>query len=197
MKRFGFVLMLVLGLGVATSCSEKQSSTEKPVEAVSVPAEKAIELKTEMQPAQKPPAEKEKAVTAEKTSAETAKPVKEPVEKKAVKQTTAAVQKAVEQAAAPIAAAEREIDAEAGAKLFKAKCVPCHGAEGKGTAMAPAFKGNGWIKGASNSEIAKVIKEGRAGAAKKYKEFAVPMPATKGVTDEEVDGLAVYIKSIN
>ncbi len=37
-----------------------------------------------------------------------------------------------------------------GASLYKSKCLPCHGADGAGTAMAPGFQGNAFLKSASN-----------------------------------------------
>ncbi len=63
-----------------------------------------------------------------------------------------------------------------GAAVFKSKCAPCHGADGQGTAMAPAFKGNAFVKSSADADIAAVIKNGREGAAKKYKNFAIGMP---------------------
>ncbi|MFQ5465807.1 MAG: c-type cytochrome [Thermodesulfobacteriota bacterium] len=83
-----------------------------------------------------------------------------------------------------------------GAAIFKAKCAACHGAGGKGTAMAPAFAGNEWIKGADKADIAATIKNGRQGAAKKYKKFAIGMPAQKAMPDGDVEALVGYLKDL-
>lgn len=84
-----------------------------------------------------------------------------------------------------------------GAAIFKSKCSPCHGAEGQGTAMAPAFKGNAFITGSKDgAEIAATIKEGRAGAAKKYKNFAIAMPAQKALTDDDIKAVIGVLKEL-
>lgn len=80
-----------------------------------------------------------------------------------------------------------------GAAIYKAKCTPCHGADGAGTAMAPAFKGNAWLKGAADADVAAVITNGREGAAKKYKQFAIGMPKQK-LSDDEVKAVVGTIK---
>ncbi len=83
-----------------------------------------------------------------------------------------------------------------GAAIFKAKCSPCHGAEGQGTAMAPAFKGNAFIIDSKVEDISAVIKSGREGAAKKYKQFAIGMPAQKTMTDEEIKAVIEFQKTL-
>lgn len=82
-----------------------------------------------------------------------------------------------------------------GAALYKAKCQPCHGVDGKGTAMAPAFAGNEYIKTGTNEQITDVIVKGRQGAEKKYKQYAIGMPAQKLTADEAKDVVA-YLKSL-
>jgi mono/diheme cytochrome c family protein len=82
-----------------------------------------------------------------------------------------------------------------GAAIFKAKCAPCHGADGQGTAMAPAFKGNAWVKGASDAELSDTILKGREGAAKKYKQYAIGMPKQK-LADDEAKAVEAHIKGI-
>jgi cbb3-type cytochrome c oxidase subunit III len=82
-----------------------------------------------------------------------------------------------------------------GAATYKAKCLPCHGADGKGTAMAPAFAGNEFIKTGTEEQITDVITKGRQGAEKKYKQFAIGMPAQKLTADEAKDVVA-YLKSL-
>lgn len=82
-----------------------------------------------------------------------------------------------------------------GAALYKAKCQPCHGVDGKGTAMAPAFVGSEYIKTATDAQITEVMLKGRQGAEKKYKQFAIGMPAQKLSADEAKDVVA-YLKSL-
>lgn len=82
-----------------------------------------------------------------------------------------------------------------GAAVYKAKCLPCHGAEGKGTAMAPAFTGSEFIKASTDEQISEVILKGREGAKKAYKQFAIGMPAQKLSADEAKDVVA-YLKTL-
>lgn len=85
--------------------------------------------------------------------------------------------------------------AQDGAAIYKAKCMPCHGPEGKGSAMAPAMTGNEWLKKASDQEINDVILKGREGAAKKYKQYAIGMPAQK-LSEAETKAVAAYVKGL-
>ncbi|HBG46925.1 MAG TPA: cytochrome C [Deltaproteobacteria bacterium] len=80
-----------------------------------------------------------------------------------------------------------------GAAVYKAKCAPCHGADGQGTAMAPGFKGSEWVRSTADAEIATVITAGREGAAKKYKQFAMGMPKQK-LSDDDVTAVVAHIK---
>ncbi len=82
------------------------------------------------------------------------------------------------------------------AALYKAKCSPCHGAEGVGTAMAPAHRGNKFIKDSTPAQITAVIRNGREGAAKHYKQFPIGMPAQKSLSDEQVAALVAYLKTL-
>lgn len=82
-----------------------------------------------------------------------------------------------------------------GGALYKTKCVMCHGADGKGTAMGPAFKDSGFVRSSGDQAIAEVILKGREGAAKKYKNIALGMPAQK-LKDEDVSALVAYLKSL-
>lgn len=83
-----------------------------------------------------------------------------------------------------------------GAAIFKTKCVACHGADGKGTPMAPAQAGNDFIKNSKEADIIAVIKNGREGAAKKYKQFAMAMPK-QVLSDDETKAVVAYLKSLN
>lgn len=83
-----------------------------------------------------------------------------------------------------------------GAGVFKSKCAPCHGANGQGTPMAPAFTGNDFIKSSSAADIAAVVKNGRSGADKKYKNFAIAMPAQKAMADADIAAVVEHLKSL-
>lgn len=178
------VLTLALGLGVITGCSEKKE-----------PAEKAQALQQAPAPNVTGPLVEEKNVT-EAAAVAKQKPAASP----AVKDKTAG-QKAPAQAAAvkeaPQEPAQVPVDVEAGAAIYKSKCSPCHGAEGKGTTMAPALKGNEWIKASSNDDVTNVIRKGRQGNGKKYPNFFVDMPATRGLAETDEAVLIGYLRSLN
>lgn len=103
----------------------------------------------------------------------------------------------IEKESAPAQAAASPETVRLGGSIFKAKCVACHGTGGQGSAMAPGFVGNEWIKSTDIAGISTVIKKGRQGSAKKYKKFPIPMPAHATMKSEEVSALAHYIKSLN
>lgn len=85
--------------------------------------------------------------------------------------------------------------AKTGAEIFKATCTACHGPAGEGKkSLGPALKGNEFVVKGSDADISATIKDGRSGAAKKYKEFPSPMPAQKALTDAEIADLVSYIK---
>ena len=84
-----------------------------------------------------------------------------------------------------------------GAEIFKSKCSACHGATGQGTPMAPAFNGNEFIKSSAAGDIATVVKTGREGAAKKYKNFAIGMPAQKTMSDADIAAVVEDGKSLS
>ncbi|MDO8445684.1 MAG: c-type cytochrome [Deltaproteobacteria bacterium] len=74
-------------------------------------------------------------------------------------------------------------------------CTACHGAKGEGKkALGPALKGNEFIVKGSDADISATIKDGRSGAAKKYKEFPSPMPPQKALTPDEIHELVEYLK---
>ncbi|TAN63752.1 cytochrome c [bacterium] len=83
-----------------------------------------------------------------------------------------------------------------GAATYKSKCSPCHGAEGQGSAMAPAFTKNAFVKDSKEADIAAVIKNGRSGAAKKYKNFAIDMPKQATLDDETVKAVVAHLKTL-
>lgn len=82
-----------------------------------------------------------------------------------------------------------------GEKVFKAKCSACHGKNGEGTAAAPGFIDNPFIKGES-APIMEVILNGRTRRSLKYKEFnSLEMPKSK-LSDEEADAVVTFVKSL-
>ena len=81
-----------------------------------------------------------------------------------------------------------------GATIFKSKCSACHGQDGAGSAVAPAFKGNAFIQNSSETDIAQVIKNGRTGAEKKYKQFAIAMPK-QTLNDDEIKAVITQLKT--
>lgn len=83
-----------------------------------------------------------------------------------------------------------------GGAIYKSKCAACHGAEGQVTAMAPAFKGNAFIGESSLEEISNVIRNGRQGATKKYKNFAIGMPR-QSLNHDEIKGIVSYLKDLS
>lgn len=218
------VLSLALSSALISGCAEKKEATEKPKEAALAPVEAVAQKPAEPEP---PVARVETEIKPEKAASvkeqakapvKKAAPAKEaaPVEavkavekavvekeaaavvavktaEKAVEEKAVAAEKAVEKALTPTAAG----DAAAGAVIFKMKCAPCHGAEGKGTAMAPALKDSAWVKAASVADITGVIKNGRQGKAKKYANFFVDMPASKAMPESDLAALAAYLKSLN
>lgn len=82
-----------------------------------------------------------------------------------------------------------------GAAIYLTKCVICHGIDGKGTATGSAFKGSEYLATSSDEEIAAVVLKGRSVADKKYKEFAIGMPAQK-IDEADMPGLIEYLKSL-
>ncbi len=83
-----------------------------------------------------------------------------------------------------------------GAEIFKSKCSACHGATGQGTPMAPAFNGNDFVKSSEAADIAAVVKNGREGAAKHYKNFAIGMPAQKTMADADIEAVVAHLKEL-
>ena len=82
-----------------------------------------------------------------------------------------------------------------GVAIYKSKCAMCHGADGQGSAMGPAFKGNEFVTSGSEKVITEVILNGRNGAAKKYKNLAMGMPALK-LSGSEVSAVVAHLKSL-
>ena len=78
--------------------------------------------------------------------------------------------------------------------FFKETCGICHGESGEGIkGLAPALKGNDWVKGASEGDLANTITKGRQGDAKRHKDIPGPMPANS-MSDSRLKGVISYIK---
>jgi cbb3-type cytochrome c oxidase subunit III len=78
----------------------------------------------------------------------------------------------------------------------KGNCYACHGADGKGTPLAPDLTDAKWLNGdGSLAMITKTVKEGVAAP----KEHPTPMPAMGGatLTDKEVASVAAYVLSLS
>ena len=89
-----------------------------------------------------------------------------------------------------VAAAQSEKDIA----YFKETCGACHGENGEGMkGLAPALKGNAWVKSASDADLANTITKGRAGDAKRHKDIPAPMPANS-MSDSRLKGVIAYLK---
>ena len=82
-----------------------------------------------------------------------------------------------------------------GEAVYKSKCAMCHGADGAGSPMGNAFKGNEFISGGSDADIADTILKGRSGAARKYSQYSMGMPAQK-LGDDDLKAVVAYLKSL-
>jgi len=83
-----------------------------------------------------------------------------------------------------------------GVTIYRSKCAPCHGVEGRGTAMAPDFINNAFIGENSLDEISNVIRNGRQGAAKKYRQYAIGMPR-QNMSQDEIVSVVDYLKELS
>lgn len=197
-----YLLFAAIGLSLVLlgGCSEQknESVAEKVQHSAETVAETIKEKAPETATAVKE-ATPERIAAAKEIVTETAESVVETVKEKAAEKESSAAPKvaAVQKAATPTEAAASPETVRLGGSIFKAKCVACHGTDGKGSTMAPGFVGNEWTKSTDIAGISTVIKNGRQGSAKKYKKFPIPMPAHATMKSEEVSALAHYIKSLN
>jgi cytochrome c oxidase cbb3-type subunit III len=77
-----------------------------------------------------------------------------------------------------------------GDAVFKERCTPCHGSDGKGNLVigTPDFTSPTTQSGMSDSGIIDTITNGRKGTI---------MPAWKGkLSDEEIAAVAAYVRSL-
>ncbi|HUJ30288.1 MAG TPA: cytochrome c [Candidatus Acidoferrum sp.] len=81
--------------------------------------------------------------------------------------------------------------AQGGAALFKAKCAPCHGADGKGdTSMGKTLK----VRDLSSEEVQKQTDAELTAITENGKN---KMPAYKGkLTDAQISDLVKYIRTL-
>jgi cytochrome c6 len=81
--------------------------------------------------------------------------------------------------------------AQSGAALFKAKCAPCHGADGKGdTSMGKTLKVRDLtsedVQKQTDAELTAITENGKG-----------KMPAYKGkVTDEQIKQLVAFVRTL-
>ena len=84
-----------------------------------------------------------------------------------------------------------------GAAIYKAKCQACHGADGVGSPMAHAFKGNDWIKTQKEDVISGVIKNGRAAKESRFEKGKYTIGMAKQVlTDDEINAIVTHLKGL-
>src|SRR3972149_212012 len=82
--------------------------------------------------------------------------------------------------------------AKEGKDLYAEHCVKCHGAKGQGMkGVAPPHKGNEFITKSSKDDVKAVVREGRAGAAKKYKKFPLDMPKL-GLSEDDIEAIVTF-----
>lgn len=84
-----------------------------------------------------------------------------------------------------------------GAAIYKSKCQACHGADGAGSAMAPAFKGNDWIKKEKEDAIAATITNGRDAKSSRYEKgkFTIGMPK-QALSPDDVKAVVAHLKGL-
>ncbi len=94
---------------------------------------------------------------------------------------------------AATAASAPVVAAESPAKTFLARCSPCHGKEGKPSAVFAKqgvrdFTDQAWQKATSDAVIEKTIREGKKGTL--MASFA------NQLSSEEIKGLVAYVRKL-
>ena len=84
--------------------------------------------------------------------------------------------------------------------VYLLRCAACHGADGEGTnnewpRLAPALKGNPFVKNAPAAAVISVIRLGRNGRERLYHESYPNMPAFGAAAVFDVDGLVNFLKT--
>jgi len=83
-----------------------------------------------------------------------------------------------------------------GAAIYRTNCASCHGPNGQGSPMGPAIQGNKFVLESDDKAVADVIRNGREGAAKLYKDISMGMPAQR-LTDEELTAIVEYTRKLS
>lgn len=84
-----------------------------------------------------------------------------------------------------------------GPDVFKKVCSACHGKNGEGKPrMGPAFVGNEFIIDSDLDVIAEVIRKGRMGGDKLYKDIPIPMMPQRKLTEAELIAVTGYLKKL-
>jgi mono/diheme cytochrome c family protein len=73
-----------------------------------------------------------------------------------------------------------------GRAIYQASCSSCHGSDGGG-GVGPAMKGNPFVAGSSDADVAEVIAAGRSGTA---------MPGFP-LSQEDLDAVVAYLRTLD
>jgi cytochrome c6 len=77
--------------------------------------------------------------------------------------------------------------AQDAAATYKAKCVMCHGADGKGGKMGTRDFGSAEVKAETDAQLTEIITKGKG-----------KMPSYDGkLKDDEIKGLVTYIRGLS
>jgi mono/diheme cytochrome c family protein len=84
--------------------------------------------------------------------------------------------------------------------VYQLRCAACHGVNGEGTnnewpRLAPALKGNPFVRNAPAVAVINVIRLGRNGRERLYHESYPNMPAFGAEAVFDVDGMVKFLKT--
>lgn len=80
-----------------------------------------------------------------------------------------------------------------GARVYKSKCITCHGPEAKGGPTYPSLVGSPWALG-ETERFAMIILNGLQGGASDGKSYGV-MASQAPITPEELAGVMTYVRN--
>ncbi|MCU0779471.1 MAG: cytochrome c [Akkermansiaceae bacterium] len=80
-----------------------------------------------------------------------------------------------------------------GARVYKSKCITCHGPEAKGGPTYPSLVGSPWALG-ETERFAMIILNGLQGGASDGKNYGV-MTSQAPITPEELAGVMTYVRN--
>lgn len=87
-------------------------------------------------------------------------------------------------------------EAAANEALFKSRCQPCHGSDGKGTGIAPSLADSQFMRTATDDDLAGSFLKGRLGPDRKYPEkYPAGMPP-QDLSDGEARAMVEYMKRL-